>query len=657
MKHLSVFLIGIIIGFPTLCVAQDNQLKGKWSGQAVQVNASSYPVEMVIDENSYTIDYPSFKCGGKLELISKRNDVYKFKEELTYNNDASSCYVNGHIELSFDSPDILSWRLYYPTGRYRSGRMTASSKLARLQESNTYRPMDQSTAGSNVNSPLANTNPLANIVSVSLPEGQFHWKKNDIMSEDNLEERVVKIGNKLWYEHIHNVAKFRSFDKSQSMCEKGDIIGLDDWSLPSVSDFTNAHQRLSAIISEYNPTNIRTVDGKTYLNKVRPFFHTSANNRRGTAGYWTNTGQQILLSSGDLVPSHSNRSASSSDTRDGAYWLPYFKCVTSAFDVNHLYNSLHSSKFDEISGNALPMKPTLEVINLEKGEFEKTVDFEKRRKEATTSAEIKYAQEMKLYEANVANISRKANNDKHLLETSNEKKLESYEKAFRVYYGTPYLTDIKYDADSETFSYFLKSGGGFSKIIEQSVKISLAQKYKEIISTPEFSPTVIVRIENGISEIIGIEELLSPESLVADSEYEKSRGDTGKLEVFIATYPQSDKVSLARNDISRLKAEKEARAKRRREAEALAKRKAEEEARQDAYDYEHACERYYVGYVGEYERSGWLATGENFVVRYTNPDRKLVTIEATEGGNSLSYGENAELSCYDLLQGEKRAQN
>ena len=102
---------------------------------------------------------------------------------------------------------------------------------------------------------------------------------------------------------------------------------------------------------------------------------------------------------------------------------------------------------------------------------------------------------------------------------------------------------------------------------------------------------------------------------------------------------------------------KEALEAKRLQQEALNRKRAEEKARQDAYDYEHACKNYYVGYVGEWQRTGWLATGEKFVVRYTNPDRKLVTIEATESGNSLSYGENKGLSCFDLLQGERRARN
>lgn len=64
-----------------------------------------------------------------------------------------------------------------------------------------------------------------------------------------------------------------------------------------------------------------------------------------------------------------------------------------------------------------------------------------------------------------------------------------------------------------------------------------------------------------------------------------------------------------------------------------------------------ACSLFYPGYVGKYKGNGWLATADAFVVRYLNAPAKQVTIEGTDSGNTLKYGQYRELSCFELWEG------
>lgn len=64
--------------------------------------------------------------------------------------------------------------------------------------------------------------------------------------------------------------------------------------------------------------------------------------------------------------------------------------------------------------------------------------------------------------------------------------------------------------------------------------------------------------------------------------------------------------------------------------------------------YERSCDNYYPGRTGVINSRGLLSTDDQYVVRYVNNERKMITIEGTEGGNSLNYGEYRELSCSEL---------
>ncbi len=63
-----------------------------------------------------------------------------------------------------------------------------------------------------------------------------------------------------------------------------------------------------------------------------------------------------------------------------------------------------------------------------------------------------------------------------------------------------------------------------------------------------------------------------------------------------------------------------------------------------------ACNGFYAGYTGHFQGRGLLATKDRYVVRYVNADRRMVTIEGNESGNSLQYCELLEIPCIDLLE-------
>lgn len=69
------------------------------------------------------------------------------------------------------------------------------------------------------------------------------------------------------------------------------------------------------------------------------------------------------------------------------------------------------------------------------------------------------------------------------------------------------------------------------------------------------------------------------------------------------------------------------------------------------------CNRYYPGYVGRLKAYALLATTDRFITKYVNKDRGMVTIEGTDGGNSLGYGEIREYDCGRLKEDEERAGN
>ena len=256
-----------------------------------------------------------------------------------------------------------------------------------------------------------------------------------------------------------------------------------------------------------------------------------------------------------------------------------FPCVHETMTFDKLYNVV----FNSLNKVSIPSPPVKNNVELSKGEFEKTVNFEARKKTATQKANKSYQWNLKLYQDQVADL--KATQIKQ--KTDYEFRMQALSQAFHIYNGSPITSDISYDADDELMSFTLQ-GLNYKHKISQDIAIEFAKKYKDLIvgktngkRTEIFQPSVIVSYsENGFA-VKGIKELLSPESSVIQKEYENSLGSVVKLQNFIKEYPSAPQLKEANNQITVLK--QEALAKRR-SAEGRAKKlAAQEESDRQAY--------------------------------------------------------------------------
>ena len=327
-----------------------------------------------------------------------------------------------------------------------------------------------------------------------------------------------------------------------------------------------------------------------------------------------------------------------------------------------------------ISKPVAPLPP--EAPKYLKGEFETTEMFQTRKMDSNKKIQsayneklIEYNNAIRNWEENEALKAQQYNDKSESFETNlSSEKAKSLEHAVNFMYGAPKIKSAVYDADRSEFSIQLVSKNSlYDKNVVQRVPLSYARKYKEILLANDFKPTVKFIYSDERLIFQSISELIDPQSVVQSTEYNLAKNSIPQIKAFISKYPESSLVPEAKNRILQIEAQQlkqaedariaqEALEAKRLKNEAIRKKRAEEKARRDAYDYEHACERYYVGYVGQLKGTGWFATNDSFVIRYTNFDRKSVTIEGTESGNSLEYGKHVELSCFDLLQNERNAQ-
>ncbi|EOU2464967.1 hypothetical protein ACNTOD_003980 [Vibrio navarrensis] len=295
------------------------------------------------------------------------------------------------------------------------------------------------------------------------------------------------------------------------------------------------------------------------------------------------------------------------------------------FDVLFKYNLETSTKE--------PNHPVKTKVEIKKGEFEKTADFESRKMKAITDADISYESEMKVYQQKVSDRANKIAS----LERDYKFKMDVLTQAFHIYNGFPFLSDVSYDADNEYFVYTL-NGLNYKNIIKQRVSIEYAEKFKDLITKNEFKPTVMVSITDTGFDISGIKELLSPKDAVIRSAYEDSFGSITKLESFISEYPDSSQAKEAKSQIDSLKQQEKERE--------LAKRKARE-AREKEIAAEQEAER--LAYssrkvVGDKVcKSGKVALGlievtiTAFVERVEG-NRIQIRISSTEG-QSINYND------------------
>lgn len=92
-------------------------IQGTWIGKAKQFNNNStWSVNVNIENNNYTVSYPSLSCGGVLTLLNSTKTQAKFRENITYGK--SKCVDNGILILAIKSNNKADYKWYYKSGKF-----------------------------------------------------------------------------------------------------------------------------------------------------------------------------------------------------------------------------------------------------------------------------------------------------------------------------------------------------------------------------------------------------------------------------------------------------------------------------------------------------------------------------------------------------------
>lgn len=400
-------------------------------------------------------------------------------------------------------------------------------------------------------------------------EGTFTWTQSDA-----LKVPIKKIGKAIWEDTRKE--RRRRWVSAKGYCSNLTVLGVDGWTLPSVTQFNTLHNDLVLAVKGLDASKLR--HGKN-LDDTHPFFS-------GTPGvygngYWTMEGKNYSLYFGSVKhdgrrPNRKLTFEESESDRSGyrAYWLPSARCVLSkTLSFGELYEKVFLYTINEKIDTSLPVKPVKNTPSIKKGEFEKTIDFEKRKTEILRKAEDDYKNRYANYMNNLAIRKEEIAEQKRRIPIAYETRKEAYKKAFLIYYGAPYISDIDYDADKESFLYTLVFNGKKYEL-NQAVPISYARKFKKISNSNDFSPTIMISANGKDFKVEGVKEFLNPVALVQKNELDAAFGSIGQLVLFINKYPDSEFATLAKNRKNKLVEEQEKRKKQEIER-ALARKQAE----------------------------------------------------------------------------------
>jgi hypothetical protein len=71
---------------------------GMWSGQATGADAKSYSVTVTLDgTGAGFVEYPSMKCGGRLQFVRKSGDTFSYREKITHGQ--AKCGPAGQVDM------------------------------------------------------------------------------------------------------------------------------------------------------------------------------------------------------------------------------------------------------------------------------------------------------------------------------------------------------------------------------------------------------------------------------------------------------------------------------------------------------------------------------------------------------------------------------
>ena len=118
MKRLTIIIAAIMMSVFVITVTHSMAvgLEGIWEGVGLQYNNKhTWTIKATITRNSYSIDYPSLNCGGKLRLIKASGNRMVFKEELNYG--LKRCVNGGKVIITKSGNNEAKFEWYYPNGK------------------------------------------------------------------------------------------------------------------------------------------------------------------------------------------------------------------------------------------------------------------------------------------------------------------------------------------------------------------------------------------------------------------------------------------------------------------------------------------------------------------------------------------------------------
>ena len=104
--------LGLLVVASMFTPAIGAGLGGTWSGIVTQSEPNTtYAVEMELYGMLGSINYPSLKCGGKLEFLREEGKIFFYRETLTFGKDR--CIDGGTVQISphpLGDSTLWNWR-------------------------------------------------------------------------------------------------------------------------------------------------------------------------------------------------------------------------------------------------------------------------------------------------------------------------------------------------------------------------------------------------------------------------------------------------------------------------------------------------------------------------------------------------------------------
>ncbi len=363
------------------------------------------------------------------------------------------------------------------------------------------------------------------------------------------------------------------------------IGGMKGWSLPSTDNFLNKK------IYTYHLNHSLGCENTKY-NKLQctHFRNNNFETMNHFSGYWRGEGYKYSAGLFSAVKPIS-------DAQRTAFQGVSNHSLDTKSKIKH-YAKIATNAQLRAKLRHVPMYSTIDfpqIPMLSKGEFETTVDFEKRQAKAIAEWE----QTKKNIETkNLRNKERYDNEiEKAKMEFEEEEKLfadENYRnkiykefinEASGLFLGNPTFQDISYDADRAKMKATIVSSNdtSFKQTVEFDISLANAKQTKENILAKKLIPHITL---NNNLDIESFKAVNNDTKISMEFEFANSKHTIKAYEEFIDKYPNSSFVKSANNGIRQVKeAEKLAQMKKQKEIELQEKEYAEIRKREQAlYD-------------------------------------------------------------------------